>query len=187
MAKIFPAPQSPTFIIPVEGKKNQFIIGANNELKIISWDGESEKISVEEKLSTVERSTQAPNAAFNDAKCDSAGRLWAGTQSLAAELAKTEPVGSLYTYDGKGQLKSQIGGIRVANGLAFNDKTKKMFYIDSLQGTVDQFDFDLSRGTICKKKWERCFQNCTWFFSQSTSLVYFEKTKYSWYSGRYGH
>jgi gluconolactonase len=63
-------------------------------------------------------------------------------------IAKTEPLGSLYTFDNKRQLKSQVDNIKIANGLAFNDKTKKMFHIDSLKGTVDQFDFDITAGTV---------------------------------------
>jgi gluconolactonase len=65
-------------------------------------------------------------------------------------FAKSEPLGSLYTFDSKKQLKSQVDKIKIANGLAFNDKTKKMFYIDSLKGTVDQFDFDITTGSVCK-------------------------------------
>ena len=74
-----------------------------------------------------------------------------GTLSIAADFAKTQPVGTLYSIDTKKQLKSHVDKIFCSNGLAFNDQTQKMFYIDSLAGSVDQFDFDLASATICKK------------------------------------
>jgi gluconolactonase len=77
-------------------------------------------------------------------------------------IAKTEPLGSLYTFDNKRQLKSQVDNIKIANGLAFNDKTKKMFYIDSLKGTVDQFDFDITTGSVSNRK--------VWFTLQKLSI-----------------
>jgi gluconolactonase len=69
---------------------------------------------------------------------------------LDPDFFKTKPLGFLYTFDHKRQLKSQVDNIKLSNGLAFNDKTKKMFYIDSLKGTVDQFDFDITTGSVCK-------------------------------------
>jgi gluconolactonase len=106
---------------------------------------------------------KSSNVKFNDAKCDSSGRLWAGAHVMdPLNFAKSEPLGSLYTFDSKKQLKSQVDKIKIANGLAFNDKTKKMFYIDSLKGTVDQFDFDITTGSVSNRK--------VWFTLQQLSI-----------------
>mgnify|MGYP005984386513 CR=1 FL=1 len=74
-----------------------------------------------------------------------------GTVSIAADIFKTQPLGTLYSVDATKQLKSHVDKIYVSNGIAFNDKIKKMFYVDSLGGGVDQFDFDVTTATICKK------------------------------------
>ncbi|KAJ3654204.1 hypothetical protein Zmor_013408 [Zophobas morio] len=140
-----------SFVIPVDGKKNEFVISQGNELAIISWDGESDNIKIVQNICGVETSTETPKS-FNDAKCDSLGKLWAGTLSIAADFAKTQPVGTLYSIDTKKQLKSHVDKIFCSNGLAFNDQTQKMFYIDSLAGSVDQFDFDLASATISNRK-----------------------------------
>ncbi|RZC40813.1 SGL domain containing protein, partial [Asbolus verrucosus] len=66
------------------------------------------------------------------------------TQGLASEIQKTQPLGSLYTFDSKRHLTKHVDKIRIANGLPFNEEIKKMYYIDSLAGTVDQFDFHLT-------------------------------------------
>ncbi|EFA03134.2 regucalcin [Tribolium castaneum] len=140
------APKTASFIIPVEGAKDQFVISLNNELVIILWDGESDSAKIVEKLASVDNK-------FNDAKCDSTGRLWAGGHTLnESDFMNSGPLGHLFSLDSNKQLKKCLDKIRVANGLAFNDKVKKMYYIDSLAGTVDWFDFDVNSGTISNRQ-----------------------------------
>ncbi|RZC40812.1 regucalcin-like, partial [Asbolus verrucosus] len=150
VTKASTAPKQPTFIIPVEGKKDQFIISLDKELAIISWDGESDKFSIIEKLSVADDTPDKADNKFNDGKCDSSGRLWTGTLCINKEnIEKTLPVGTLYSFDSKRQLKGHISQVRLSNGIAFNDQVKKMYYIDTLKGTIDQFDFDIDNGAIC--------------------------------------
>jgi gluconolactonase len=137
----------------VQGKKNQFIISLDKELAIVSWDGESDKFTIVEKLCVADESPETADNKFNDGKCDSSGRLWAGTLNIDKEDEdKTLPLGTLYSFDAKRQLKGQVRQVRLTNGLAFNDKTKKMFYIDTLKGSVDQFDFDVTNGVITNRR-----------------------------------
>ncbi|XP_044258190.1 regucalcin-like [Tribolium madens] len=146
VAKVTVAPKTASFVIPVQGKKDQFVISLNNELVIISWDGGSDKIGIVENLATIDNN-------FNDAKCDPKGRLWAGSQTLDEnDFMKSEPLGHLYSLDSNKQFKKCLDKIRIANGLAFNEKLKKMYYIDSLIGTIDQFDFDVNTGKISNRK-----------------------------------
>lgn len=44
----------------------------------MTWDGESEKVSNVEKLYEVDNTLNTLDNRFNDGKCDSSGRLWAG-------------------------------------------------------------------------------------------------------------
>lgn len=62
-------------IIPVKGKKDQFIITMERDLMLITWDGESDELSKIEKLHEVDKNT---TNVFNDGKADPAGRLWIG-------------------------------------------------------------------------------------------------------------
>jgi len=152
-AKASVGSKHPSFIIPVDGKEDQFVISLDNELVIISWDGESDEVEIVDTLSVVTEPV-TPNTKFNDAKCDSSGRLWAGVHVIDFDsIPETPPLGTLYSFDPKKrELISQVERIRIANGLAFNDKTKKLFYIDSLKGTVDQYDFDIINGKISNGK-----------------------------------
>lgn len=57
--------------------------------------------------------------------------------------------GKLYSFE-KGNVTSHVNKIGIANGIAFNVSLKKMYYIDSRTGTVDEYDFDIASGKICK-------------------------------------
>lgn len=67
------------------------------------------------------------------------------------EIGKLEPEkGSLYTLIGKNKVQKHLSKVSIANGLAWNIALKKMYYIDSPRRTVDQYDYDMNKGTICK-------------------------------------
>lgn len=61
-----------SLIIPVKNTKNKFLISKERELLVVSWDGETDEISVAKKIYADDKMK------FNDGKCDPTGRLWAG-------------------------------------------------------------------------------------------------------------
>ncbi|RZC42485.1 SGL domain containing protein [Asbolus verrucosus] len=138
ISKASTAPKQPTFIIPVEGRKDQFIVSLDKEIAIIFWDGENDKISVVEKLCIADNPPEAPDNKFNDGKCDSSGRLWAGNSFSSMRRKVIE--------------KSIVSGIHISNGLTFSEQAKKMYYVDSFKRTIDQFDFDVANGTITNRQ-----------------------------------
>ncbi|XP_023312824.1 regucalcin-like [Anoplophora glabripennis] len=70
-----------SLIIPVRGEKDKFLISIGRELAIVTWDGESEKVSNVRKLFEVDNDPNTIDNRFNDGKCDPSGRLWAGNVS----------------------------------------------------------------------------------------------------------
>ncbi|KAJ8967887.1 hypothetical protein NQ314_002592 [Rhamnusium bicolor] len=68
-----------SFIIPVQGKNDQFVISTDREITLITWDGESEEVSNLQKLYEVDENIET---AINDGKCDPSGRLWAGIEHI---------------------------------------------------------------------------------------------------------
>lgn len=67
------------------------------------------------------------------------------------EIGKLEKEkGSLYTLIGRNRVKTHLTKVSIANGLAWNVKLKKMYYIDSPRRTVDQYDYNIDKGEICK-------------------------------------
>ncbi|XP_074040570.1 regucalcin [Leptinotarsa decemlineata] len=140
-----------SIIIPVKGKTDQFVISLERELVVVTWDGESDKPSKVEKLYEVDKDIK--KNVFNDGKCDPSGRLWTGTMGGPPVVIADIPLGkgTLYSFQDK-KITSHFGGIGIANGIAFNVQLKKMYYIDSRTGTVDEYDFDIEKGVLSNGK-----------------------------------
>lgn len=58
--------------------------------------------------------------------------------------------GSLYSVESKKEIKTHLSKVSIANGLAWDTKLNKFYYIDSPTRRVDQFDFNVKTGTMCK-------------------------------------
>nr|ADK55065.1 luciferin regenerating enzyme [Lampyris turkestanicus] len=141
------------FAIPVEGKPNTFAIGLGRKIVEVVWDGVSDSVSSLKTLVEVDSEAGFTNNRFNDGKADPTGRLWAGTMGPEPEVGKLEPEkGTLYTFDRNHRIKAHLKTISISNGLAWNLKLKKMYYIDSPLKTVDQYDYDMVKGEICNRK-----------------------------------
>ncbi|KAJ8918475.1 hypothetical protein NQ315_008172 [Exocentrus adspersus] len=140
---------SVSIIIPVKGKKDQFVITYGRQLMLISWDGKNDKITILEKLCEVDEGTEN---VFNDGKCDPTGRLWTGTMGGAPKNEKIPlSKGNFYSLQNR-KITKHLTNVGISNGLAFDTKLNKFYYNDSFKGTLDQFDFDAARGTISNRK-----------------------------------
>ncbi|XP_035681110.1 regucalcin-like isoform X3 [Branchiostoma floridae] len=94
-----------------------------------------------------------PTNRFNDGKCDAAGRFWAGTMGAEPVPTKVErKVGSLYCLHTDGNVTKAFNEVDISNGLAWTSDNSIMYYIDSLQYSVDAFDFDLCTGMLCNRR-----------------------------------
>lgn len=59
-------------------------------------------------------------------------------------------LGSLYKYSSENGFDKLKSNISVSNGLTWNEKAKKMYYIDSCDLDVKEFDYDSVTGALCK-------------------------------------
>lgn len=71
-----------------------------------------------------------------------------GFEPVPGELEMNK--GSLFSLTSRNTVKTQLTEVSIANGLAWNMKLNKFYYIDSPLKRIDQFDFDINNGTICK-------------------------------------
>ena len=90
---------------------------------------------------------RAPGARMNDAKCDAAGRLWAGTQSTAPEWR----AGGLYRLDATGVTRV-LNGVATSNGIGWSVDGSTLYYVDSATGGIDAFDFDVATGSVDRRR-----------------------------------
>lgn len=85
---------------------------------------------------------------MNDGKSDPAGRFWAGTMALDMRAG----AGALYRLDAERNVEQMVPGVSISNGLGWSPDGRLMYYIDSPQGRVDVFDFDVSSGSIANRR-----------------------------------
>ena len=85
---------------------------------------------------------------FNDGRCDTLGRFWAGAmfEPRTAELA-----GVVCLERGKVRLgwgPQQALGVKVSNGMAFTANGSHVFQSDTPNHVIYQFAFDMQKGSI---------------------------------------
>jgi sugar lactone lactonase YvrE len=85
---------------------------------------------------------------FNDAKCDSAGRLWVGTRDLHVKA----PEGGLFCLHPDFSMSRHASGLVVSNGIAWARRESVMYHVDSHPGRIDAYDFDTAKGTLSNRR-----------------------------------
>lgn len=127
------------FVIPAE--RGDAIVGTQRGLA--RFDAERGAITP-----VVDPESHLPENRFNDAKCDPAGRLWAGTMAVSEEPG----LGSLYRVDASLAVTRMVEKVSISNGLAWSLDGGTMFYIDSPTRRVDAFDFDPANGALANRR-----------------------------------
>lgn len=140
-----------SFILPVENTVDQFAVGLGRRVGIVQWNGKSSKATLLRVAVEVESDPSFKTNRFNDAKADPTGRFYGGTMRLeeCGDLFEA-PVGALYRYSSAGNIDKLIENVRVSNGLAWNEKLKKFYYIDTCELNVREFDWDPETGDISR-------------------------------------
>lgn len=138
-----------SFCVPIHGKKDQFIVGAGRRLMLVTWDGTHSMGQIVKVLCEI----PVTGVRFNQFKVDKMGRLWFGTminEEHGDVFDMNKHICSLYRYtvqDGLKMMKDKIG---MGNGITFNTTFTKMYFIDSYELMVNEFDYDLKTGTMSK-------------------------------------
>ncbi|MFW6170190.1 MAG: SMP-30/gluconolactonase/LRE family protein [Planctomycetota bacterium] len=99
------------------------------------------------KTPVADPESDLPDNRFNDGKCDSEGRFWAGTMSMARQ----REAASLYVLQTDHVVKKVFGGVTTSNGLDWSPDQASMYYIDTPTMKVRKFDFDGISGTIANE------------------------------------
>lgn len=137
-----------SFIIPVANTTDQFAVGIGRRVGIVQWDGVSPKAKLGPIAFEVD---EVETNRFNDAKADPVGRFYGGTMRYEkfGDLFENA-AGTFYRYIKGEGVKDLLHKIHVSNGLAWNEKENKFYYIDSCKLDVKEYDYDSKNGNICK-------------------------------------
>jgi sugar lactone lactonase YvrE len=85
---------------------------------------------------------------MNDAKCDPAGRLLAGT--MAFDLSPHSA--ALYRVEPDWSFEQIARGVTQSNGIAWSPDGSRMYFIDSATQGVDVFDYDAGTGSAGNRR-----------------------------------
>jgi len=135
----FPVGQEVGAVVP--RRTGGLVLAVRDGIATVSGTGEGFELT-----SPVEG--DIPGNRMNDAKCDPAGRLFAGTTAFdfsphSAALYRVEPDWSF---------EQIVPGATQSNGIAWSPDGGRMYFIDSATQGVDVFDFDVSAGTASNRR-----------------------------------
>ncbi len=85
---------------------------------------------------------------FNDAKCDSTGRLWAGTMNLEKNL----PTGSLYVFTPYCSFIKVLDRLTISNGITWNEHRNELYHIDTPTRIVSVYNYSKSDTSLILKR-----------------------------------
>ncbi|MEK4565973.1 SMP-30/gluconolactonase/LRE family protein [Alkalihalobacillus sp. FSL R5-0424] len=123
----------------VKRKKGGYILAMTDGLYLFDAD-RLEKVASPEKV--------VPNHRFNDGKCDPAGRFWAGTMVMEGP----EKDAALYRLNTDYTCEIVIDHVQISNGLAWDTKHSRMYYIDTPTQQIVSYHYDVESGEIHGKE-----------------------------------
>lgn len=132
--------ESPTFIYPIEGCDNEFVVGFLGVVKVIRWDGKSTKATVVRTLFTV-------YGHMNYAYADKKGQLFTGTFN-STTFCSAPAEFATYRY-ANNQLTKIFSNIRTTTGLTIDYKRKIFYHADACGYQIVGLDYDCKTGDIC--------------------------------------
>lgn len=142
--------QMASFIVPIKCCSDQFAVGVGRGTKIIRWDGKSSKATVIRDVFQVEQDLKYAKNHMDTVKADSAGRLYGGTFRAEICSSSNSPNASFYRYTKQKGVKRLIRDIKLSAGMAWNDKLRKFYHIDSCKFILEEYDWNPKTGKICK-------------------------------------
>jgi sugar lactone lactonase YvrE len=105
-------------------------------------------VTSEKKSMADPESDKRPDNRFNDGKCDPSGRFWAGTISTVKKTGDAK----LYMLDVNGDLSLKVPGVTNSNGICWNAKADRMYYIDTPTKEIWAFPFNNQLSELGEKQ-----------------------------------
>jgi sugar lactone lactonase YvrE len=136
--------QAPTMVGAVAPRCTGGLVAATREgIAIISADGRFEN-----RLPML-----ASGQRMNDAKCDSQGRLWAGSTDMAFATG----LGALHVLFPDWTVRTLLEGLTLPNGLGWSPDDRTFYLADSMEHVIWAFDFDPAAAALSRRRMLRRF------------------------------
>lgn len=85
---------------------------------------------------------------MNDAKADSLGRWWAGSNAIDFTAGK----GKLHRLEANRSFTTVLSGLTLPNGIGWSPDDRKFYFVDTYALKLWVFDFDLPSGAISNQR-----------------------------------
>jgi sugar lactone lactonase YvrE len=92
--------------------------------------------------------TLGVNLRCNDGKLDPAGRFWFGTTDYEFKPGS----GALYRVARDNSVREIANGLILPNGLDWDERAERFYFIDTFTHRVDVFDFDMVSGEVANRR-----------------------------------
>ncbi|SPP88044.1 regucalcin [Drosophila guanche] len=138
-----------SFILPIENRPQEFAVGCNRRCVVVQWDGVAPVAKVLRTLFEVQPGLV--DNRINDAKTDPRGRFYGGTMCCTGDIF-TQFKGELYDWQAGGQVRKIKGEVGISNGLAWDEKAKKFYFIDTNTHEVHAYDYNVETGAVANPK-----------------------------------
>ncbi|XP_037932227.1 uncharacterized protein LOC119667019 [Teleopsis dalmanni] len=123
-----------SIIIPYRNTKDLFVVGLNQKVAQVKWDGRSAECHIIKVLFKIHPNDE--HVWLNDGKCDANGALFIGSAKCGLF-----PNQNLYKYKA-GTREIIKRNINISNGFAWNHKRNEMYHVDSAANTITKFKLD---------------------------------------------
>ncbi|XP_053604628.1 regucalcin-like isoform X2 [Plodia interpunctella] len=136
------------FIVPVEGRTDQFVVGVELKFLLVQWDGKNNsEAKLLKELCEVDQQTKNR---LNDGKADPRGRLYAGTMGHEEPPGVfVQEAGSLFVLErASARARTLAARVGISNGLAWDERNRAMYYVDSMDKHIRKYDWDPDTGNI---------------------------------------
>lgn len=139
------------YMIPIEGRKNLFLVGLYHDHKVIEWDGKSPTA----KSICTQYTTDAdiPYHRVHDTAADPYGNLYGGVSRVVSNdvcAPSTALPGHVYKATKGKQLEIVIKDQPIPNTMVWNLNKSKFYYVESCSHEIYGYDWDPKTTALCK-------------------------------------
>lgn len=138
----------PGFILPIDGRKDTFIVGLDHDIKVIKWDGVSPTVQSECTQITVNADIKTNR--LHDTHVDPYGNLYCGLSRLSfCDTESKAASGRVYkSTDGK-TAEVIFNDVNAPNTLVWNTEKNKVYFSDTCRNQVREYDWDPETTALC--------------------------------------
>ncbi|KAK9685865.1 SMP-30/Gluconolactonase/LRE-like region [Popillia japonica] len=149
-------------ITPIEGRQNEFLIGASRGIARIKWDGISNKIKKLDIFAELPETNPKYMRLFNNARVDYSGQLWIGCfvmNPFTGVLHVFQNAGGLFKVQPNRSLTQYVDGLTMPSGFDWNKKQNKFYFVNTFPGEILEFDYNPNTTELSNKKICFTFEN----------------------------